>query len=81
MWTFQGGVLFTLVRYRLQGLENWHCHSLTLTVKLRATYMSVLVGVTVADDPCVVAGREKRQGTDLLQLLTEVNEISLRVSC
>jgi hypothetical protein len=53
-------VLFTLVRYRLQGLENWHCHSLTLTIKRRATYVSVLVDVTVADDPCVVAGRENK---------------------
>jgi len=60
MWTFQGGVLFTLVRYRLQGLDNWHCYSLTLTIKHRATYMSVLVGVTVADDLCAVAGRENK---------------------
>lgn len=60
MWTFQGGVLFTLLRYRLQGLENWHCHSLTLAIKHRAIYVSVLVDVTVADDHCVVAGREDK---------------------
>jgi hypothetical protein len=53
-------VLFTLERYRLQGLQNWQCHSLTLTIKHRITYVSVLVDVTVADDPCVVAGRENK---------------------
>jgi len=42
--------------------------------------VSVLVDVTVAEDPCVVAGREtKQRGIDLLQPLAELNEISLHV--
>jgi hypothetical protein len=80
MWAFQGGVLFALVGYRLQGLEDRQCHSLNLTVKHRATYLSVLVDVAVTDDSCVVAGKEtKQQGIDLLQPLAELNEISLHV--
>lgn len=69
-------MLFTLVRYRLQELENWHCHSVTLTIKHIATYVSVLVDVTVY----VVAGREnKATGNRTASTIDELNKISLHV--